>query len=325
MIRFVSSLVLTAVVSCGGARCPAPAESDGDHRLAKVLARAAGTPAFIAAGGGWVYWSETIEGDLDSVMGVSLEDGEVRPFGAPFCTNPAGLAAHPDGGVVWTCSGAGGRSGPDNHDGVVAMYLLRDAATIVIAEEQYGPWAVAVDRSGVYWVNAGGPRKADGAIMRWDGAAAPRAIAVGLDNPTAIAIDESTVYVLAGSPSEVVAVSKAGGGLRTIAVGEEETSDLAVDDVHVYWTTTEGVFRARKQGGAPEQVARLDDIPIALAIDGEAVFVATYEGSIVRVSKADGKRTLLAARQPEPTDLALDTTHVYWGNVGYNAIVMTEK
>ena len=65
--------------------------------------------------------------------------------------NVCGIAVH-DANVYWTnCNGSG-------YPGAVMRASAGGGAAITIASDQDDPYAIAVDPSGVYWVNSDVPR-----------------------------------------------------------------------------------------------------------------------------------------------------------------------
>ncbi len=79
------------------------------------------------------------------------------------------------------------------------------------------------------------------------------------------------------------------------------------------------LMRLPKSGGAPVELASKLAVPLALAIDGATVFVATRgitdgpaAGGVWSVPIAGGTPTKLALPRPEPTALALDGNTVYF-------------
>jgi hypothetical protein len=99
------------------------------------------------------------------------------------------------------------------------------------------PTELAVDADAVYWVDRG-----DGAIRKLERAKAntvPTDLATGfMTSGTAafrLALDNDTVYWTSRDEGTVKAVPKAGGQVRTLAMGEAGPFAIAVDNDGLYW------------------------------------------------------------------------------------------
>ena len=64
-------------------------------------------------------------------------------------------------------------------------------------------------------------------------------------------------------------------------------NDIALDDTYVYWVdavTVGTIMRAPKTGGSASIVAR-DTVPVAIAVDANAVYWSDQGGNIMRLAK----------------------------------------
>jgi len=159
------------------------------------------------------------------VMRTARADGtETTEFIAPFSEAPLG-AVLPVGGFVFVVSTANRilritRGGAGN-------------AFEVFADAQPGPQDLASDGAFVYWVNDGGTvmkRAVDAALE----AGAPTPLATAQSTPWRIALDAKHAYWTNLGTKNVVRVPKEGGPVELVASGVDDPRAIAVDDSGVF-------------------------------------------------------------------------------------------
>jgi hypothetical protein len=77
-----------------------------------------------------------------------------------------------------------------------------------------------------------------------------------------------------GEPGEVKSIPKLGGSPTTLASGQENLFDLAVDESHVYWTNYESgrLRRVSVGGGTIEEIRAVTEYVAAVALDKNYVY-----------------------------------------------------
>lgn len=191
----------------------------------------------------------------------------------------------------------------------------------VIASDVQSPVALAVDDTWVYWGDGGALKRA-----RKRGAGAPEEVcrieAVRIES---IALAPDAIYVGASGGGIFRRRNQAGATCERIMT-ETDPSSLAVvgDQLH-YWN-----------GGAPHRIPR--DRPAdaqaptswqvgytgALVTDGKNVFVHQLE-EIARIDLDGGGFTPLARTGHLNVAMAVDDTHVYWGDDLTEAVLRVPK
>lgn len=189
-------------------------------------------------------------------------------------------------------------------------------------------YGIVTDASGVYWTDFKGSLMKAGPSGK-----DPAPLASGLSEPGSLAVDADTVYFVEYGTA-LSRIPKAGGSPVVLAQGP--IGAVAVDKTHVYFTSTEGVSRVEKAGGAmPELLAQasgatsiaLDDTTVYLTISGDA---AGLKGDIGSVPKAGGELKVVAQDAPFELrylsqELTVDDTNVYWVNTGAGKLMKAPK
>src|SRR6185369_5202419 len=110
------------------------------------------------------------------------------------------------------------------------------------------PTRIAVHSSGVYWLSEGSPKNnfADGALIRLSPDGVRRVLLGSLNNPLALAVDDSGVYVttaeskLLAKDAALLKVAHDGSQLRTLRAGLRWPHALTLDEQRVYWADSYG-------------------------------------------------------------------------------------
>lgn len=125
-------------------------------------------------------------------------------------------------------------------------------------------------------------------------------------------------------PSLVVdsrAVALGGGSLTTLAMGQDQPSDIAVDAASVYWTNYADdhmaavgtVAKVALDGGSPVTLASGQNAPTGIAVDASTVYWTNWGGStVLKVAVGGGGSTTLASGPDYPAGIATDGTNAYW-------------
>lgn len=103
---------------------------------------------------------------------------------------------------------------------------------------------------------------------------------------------------------------------KTLAVGQNDPSDLAVDELDLYWTNTGAnqVVRVAKVGGTATIVASSQPSPLGIALDDTHVYWTqnTTPGAVVRAPKSGGSPQVIASSQYYAFRLVLSGSTVYF-------------
>lgn len=195
--------------------------------------------------------------------------------------------------------------------------------------------AVAVDTTHVYWVGFDVNQPSSGVLAKVPINGGPiTALAAGLAQPTAVAVDRENVYWSDSQLGTVMKLPLAGGKPTTLFSGPG-VSAIAIDATFVYWTSgllalsgPGSVMRVPIAGGAASTLAGGLDTPDAIAVDATHVYWANRgvtgqptSGSVVSLPLAGGAIVTLASTQLEPFAIAIDSTNVYWATGAGVALV----
>ena len=191
----------------------------------------------VAAGGGYVFWSNTT-GSASGKIGRANVDGTGAVPGfipAAYVWSVAADGAH----VYWTDTGHNwiGRANLDG-SGVQANFISAGVS---------GPVSIAVDGGHVYWANI-----SNNTIGRanLDGSSPVGNFMTLASGVQGIAVDAAHVYFTAGN-----AIGRANldgtGANPTFVNPANSASSIAVDDGHIYWGSGNSIGRANLDGTGP--------------------------------------------------------------------------
>lgn len=163
-----------------------------------TLARDQGVPFWIVVEGSFVFWTNTVSGQ---VMRVSMQDvdaGATEIAGGQ--DTPVGLTTDP-ANLYWA-----------NYEGpvdggtprIMRLAKVNMVAPEVLAEGQLGPTAIRAHGSDLFWTNNLG-----GTIMRMPKVGGtPQSIAEAQNAPAGIAVDAAAVYWVNRDDGRVMAVAR---------------------------------------------------------------------------------------------------------------------
>ena|GEM_PF-5640772 len=293
----------------GSLQYPGPVAIDGSNAfvttsdpMGNLVASATGKPAWeayiaeVPIGGGRAKRLATIAGP--PITGIAVQAST----------------------VYFACAG----------NGTVASLAPGEAQPQLLASGQHEPWAIAVDRTHVYFTTRGTQDNLNGGVVRVPLAGGPiQVIASGLSAPMHLALDDANVYVSTlgqraqnYEDSKVVRIPKAGGAQEVVATSHGPISGLAADGKSVYWITAgtraaDGqVTRLDRDTTQPVMLASNQPSPTGLAIDEATVFWTSWAGDVRKVGKRGGTPTTIVSGQDRPTDIVANSSVLVWANLG---------
>jgi sugar lactone lactonase YvrE len=283
-----ATMMVLCVLGCGGS----PTAS------VEVVAAGQLKPWGVVLDADRVYWTNLISnGD---VMVVDKTGGTAQPI-ASMQPLPARLTLDATSVYFTTAEG-----------GTVRRAPKLGGSAIDIATGGVRPARIVVDATYVYWTDemAPGVYRAE---LTGGGTILPLASG-GIETPTGIAVDASFVYFGDLGTKQVSRVRKDGTGLEVIATDELLLQDLALDEHALYWVSAAGMVRRRElTTGTVTTITEGLRGPRALALDDKHVYVTTSVGNeVIRVDKLGGEAQVLANDECGPFGIAVDATTVYW-------------
>jgi hypothetical protein len=204
---------------------------------------------------------------------------------------------------------------------------------------------VAVDDAWVYWaLNTAGMGAPPGAIMRMPKAGGtPSVFAADQWNPSRVLVTGGQVLWNATAPGVVRSASPAGGAAPRDIVSATVVQMTERGGELIYADADATLHAVRATGGAPRLLTRLGQVPNDIAADDDAVYVVDQgtgevppfvpckpgvpcaipsavpkfaHGTLQRVARADGARTVLARDLAASTRVAVDDSWIYVGLAG---------
>jgi hypothetical protein len=287
-----------------------------------------------------VYWTDWFRGEVyeaDKATGVRrvLATAQSFAFRSPIVTDDEYVywaTEDPRGGLMTGAVRRRAKRG--DHDPVLLLrdllpvgalavdddhlYLTLPLAGIVARARKDGsnlesivegvdrPIGLAIDEARVYWSSL-----TEGTVTasEKDGSG-PEVLAQELSRPIALAIDRSHLFAASKSEhGEIVRIPKHGGASAVLAAQQQLPGHLAVDDIHVYWTTVGGVWCAAKTATVERP-----------APSGESAAPDPFPG-VHGVTRIAGFSRVPDPTRPQdldhaPAGIAVDDVSVYWVDVG---------
>lgn len=222
-------------------------------KTVEVLATAQSQPSSLALDGSSVFWTQDLAGKVMRVARGGGAEAELLHGGE----NGVFGITHDAGRLFWV----------NRADRLVRRRTLTEASPVTVAYDAEGPERAAALGDRVFWVTSGG------SVKRKDGEA---------------------------EPVELARV-------------EGRPQSLVVDDAFAYWSTETAVYKVPVEGGAPVPVAGEQDLPQSLTRYGEDLnWVNRGGGQVMRASGRSSALAVLAEGQETPIALAVDGKAVYW-------------
>jgi len=271
-----------------------------------LLVQSATKPTVLKVDEKFVYWgttSDSLECPTSGIYRMPLKGGAPEQIVPNVCE-----VQHMQlwqGKVYFTV-----KSDPEKFVGEIrSVPVAGGEQPTVVVTDQAEPKGIAVDASGLYWVNFGNIKNAykDGQIMAlpW-GESVPKVLTGNLASASRVAIDDTNVYwAVPGNKMQslpdgkILKISKSGQGFDTVADAQSYPEFVAVDGKLVYWGTYGGgVVMASADGGAPQILGCCYGAPLNIELDAENIFFTSYKagdakGKLYRMPKGGGEAVLL--------------------------------
>lgn len=270
-------------------------------------------PRRIALGQGIIVWLENVDGRV-AQMNKDGAEQVVLWTQARRGMLPENLNVD-DSYVYWT---------NDEHEVSRCAIGGCGGAPTVLAKTDPYPSSLGVDASHLYWIERGSD---ESRVVRMPKSGGPREVighATGV-RLVGLALDATHIYT-ASAHGHVYRFAKERGALQELGGSTGEGATVLVDDQSVYWSTwgqPAAIYAMPKDGSlGPYALAASLSYPLGIAIDARSLFWtmrgvlgADDNGSILmRDLTSGGESRVLADRQHDPTDIAVDEAAVYWVN-----------
>jgi hypothetical protein len=305
--------------SCDGASCSA------EKCQPLIIAQGQSSPGEIALDSGHVYWTNYGSGSVmraskDGRTTVIVADNQAFAWGVSVVGNQVYWANASTIGSAWQGSIDGSVAPVELYSAKAPNSRMRGVAAdgeyLFIAHYDYNqvvrvnlvdqskasfpaqkPNDIALDAEAAYWSNE------EGSLVKLPRAAAtgtaPQVLLTGISRPRGVAVDENSVFVVAAgnvsaSDGTLYRVPKNGGVAVELATALHNPRELALDGLHVYFTsygdgTVQRMSKDGVAGGTREVVATAQQFPIGIGVDGNYVFWINFatgsQGTVVRVKK----------------------------------------
>ncbi len=186
-----------------------------------------------------VYWVATYAGEVYSAPRAGLADGGAPTILASSGTYAWGIAQDATN-IYWTDEGGYAVMMPTPPGTIMSVPKDGSGPAQMVVGGQVDPKFIAVDATGIYWTDQG----AGTALRLTPGSTQPQILFTGAQ-PFGLALDATYLYVSTvgtdNSDGTVVRLPKDGSGTPFVmANGLSWPSELAVDDVAVYWVNQAG-------------------------------------------------------------------------------------
>ena len=311
-------LMLAASIAGSGCLCSKPkfdadeesnyvAKDTGkDEQLAKPrIVLDLDTPRGFAVDDKFVYFFE--ETTLKKIP-IAASDGDEK---TPVCSGIEPGPGPKIGGkyLYWAVSGdtevkimAVSKDGGPATKAAVTRPLVRD---------------LAADATSLFWISfpPGNDKGHDGTIYRLGAPGEdPKTVVTKLAYPNLLAIDASggDVYFTTIEGPVVSRIPKKGGALAALESEKAWTQAIAVTHKWVYWIKDKDVMRLAKSGGASKTAATESDPPLAMIGDDGAVYWASKDGSVKRLTDDSKEAKVIAKEQDRIDQLAVNGSFVFW-------------
>ena len=201
----------------------------------------------------------------------------------------------------------------------------------VLTSDQVLPIGLARNATALFWTEYADsfeyPPVSTGAGRIWtanlDGTN-PHVIVTGADGPYYIAATDTHVYWTQranGADASVQVYDLATQQVSTLVTQEGMEAIAVAPNGDVVFSSWLGTQVLRGGTGTPELLSY--EAAADLACDGTNVYIAAYSGRVLSVPLVGGAETELASGQPDPWNIKVDGTHVYWTNAAWGTNTAT--
>ena len=284
-----------------------------------TLASGLDHPLGIAVDSTNIYWANGGSATgTGSIMKMPLAGGCPVTLAARV-GNPQDIVV--SGGTVYWVNG-GGCAPPS---GSIMQVLATGGTPTAIAPSVCYPGPLVADSSGPYWIEGwvGEGSGVMGSIQHWTPSGGVVTIIGSLvPQPFGLAIDSTYAYWSAAMPGAgtyetglISRTSKSGVGSPMILVSAPLISpeSLAVDAANIYFTAPASVYEAPLGGGTATLVTTSTTCSgHSVGIAADSFGVAWALDGMVGDMPAAGTPITVLAKSPDPFEVALDASHVYW-------------
>jgi hypothetical protein len=277
-----------------------------------VLADNQNLPGGIAARNGYVYWVNSVGGEVMkcAASGCNRTPGALAT-GQSF---PEGVAVN-DKSVFWSVQG----DGTNVAEGSIMRCPLPDCAggPRLVASGQHRPYGIVADEHAVAWCNEGigvlpNPNGSIAICSDLDAGCSSSPMVLyqtAVLNPRRIAMDATSVYFthydasLDHADGRVFSCARSGcgGNALVVAEGQAEPYDVAVSSGFVYFTNNSAHDADYSRGAFAEDVVKCP------------------------VTGCSNHTSVVATAQGTPRGIAVDQNAVYWANDGLYAVMKAAK
>jgi sugar lactone lactonase YvrE len=281
------------------------------HETVRVMAQGQ-RPDHVALQEGFAYFTNAIDSELDSVVGVELASGRAYRVSGPDRVVPQVVA---DAAGVYYADATAGRVLAQAHGGSATQTLADGLGGVWHLAESGDSLLVATFDSGVI---ARVSKTGNGVDILAKGLGVPANLAVAGDRVYYVNLRDNSLYVL----------SIASGEVTRLTGPENVTAGLVVDAEHIFWTDDEAraVMRLDRAGGVPEVFVPHQYAPRGIAGDDMHVYWATQsDGRVSRTAKTGGAITVLAAGYTAPGALALSADALIFTEATKGALLLIDK
>jgi len=208
-------------------------------------------PGGVAGDPTGIFWTDEGVFGLPSgrIMRSTLDGRDAVPL-ASEQNGPTEIAVDASS-IYWIDSHAAGRyrnggpimPGPEDASpppppvGEIMKLDKRGGSPATLASGQVEPGSLVVRGGDVYWIS-----HRPSHIMRVPASGGQPVAIVEAGNPSALAVDQDSIYWTDASAGLVMKAARVGGNPRVLASNQGELAQIAVGDDSVYWTTSDGAL-----------------------------------------------------------------------------------
>lgn len=297
-----------------------------------VIASGQASPVDLAVDAAHIFWinSGTINWNEAGTQGTSNKDGAVvRALldGGEITTLVAnqpypGYIGLDDTNVYWTV------------ESEIRSIPKAGGTGSAIATGLTNGWGLAVGLHDIYWAGSIGNDATSGELAKVPkSGGTPIPLATGQARPYSQILSDTNIFWIDQGTSTggklnpdgaIMTLSGDAGSPVTLASAQTYPIGLVNDNTNLYWASPRGVMTVPKAGGAVSLLSPGNAFD--LAIDDAWLYAVDYTGGTVsKIDKSSGARTLLASDQKNPHFIVADSTYIYWTNFGDGTVMKLAK